>query len=56
MNRPIIKDTEELKHLCNPVADYLSKNCNPYTEIHITDSEIKVTSVECGIPLIDNGD
>lgn len=56
MNRPIIKDTEELKQLCNPVVEYLRKNHDPYTEVHITDSEIKVTTVECGIPLIENGD
>lgn len=56
MNRPIIKDTEELKQFCNPVVEYLRKNHDPYTEVHITDSEIKVTTVECGIPLIENGD
>lgn len=55
MNRPIIKDTEELKRLCNPVVEYLRKNCDPYTEVHITDSEIKVISVESGIALNDTG-
>lgn len=55
MNRPIIKDTEELKQLCKPVVEYLRKNHDPYTEVHITDSEIKVTTVECGIPLKDAG-
>lgn len=53
MNRPIIKDTEELKHLCKPLVEYLRKNCDPYTEVHITDSEIKVATVDCGIPLND---
>lgn len=56
MNRPMIKDTEKLKQLCSPVVEYLRKNCDPYTEVHITDSEIKVTAVECGIPVEENGD
>lgn len=53
MNRPIIKDKEELKQLCDPIVEYLRKNCDPYTEVHITDCKIRVTSVECGIP-VDN--
>lgn len=53
MNR--IKDMEELKQLCNPVIEYLKENCDSCTEVHITDSEIKVISIKYGIPLNDTG-
>ncbi len=51
MNRPIISDTKEFAEMCKPIIEYLEKCGNPYTEVHISVHEIKVTSVECGIPL-----
>lgn len=49
MKGPVITDTDRFKKLCEPIVEYLRKNCNPYIEVHISMDEIKVTSVECGI-------
>lgn len=51
MNRPVIKDTSEFLKLCGPVFNYLKENCDPYVEVHISVDRIRVTSVECSIPL-----
>lgn len=51
MERPVIKNMDELKNMCQPIADFLHENCNPYTEIHISNEMISVTTVECGIPI-----
>ena len=56
MERPIIKNRDELKKICQPIVDYLQKNCNPYIEVHISMDEIRVTSVECGIPISERAD
>ena len=56
MERPIIKNQDELKKTCQPIVDYLQKNCDPYIEVHISMDEIRVTSVECGIPLMKGED
>lgn len=50
MKRPVITDADKFKKLCEPIIKYLRKNCNPYIEVRISMDEIKVTSVECGIP------
>lgn len=52
----IVKNVEKFKELCQPVIDYIAKNGDPYTEVHISMDKINVTSVECGIPLVSNGD
>ncbi len=49
MERPIIDNTDEFKRMCLPIISYLEKYCDPYTEVHISMDEIKVTSTECGI-------
>lgn len=51
MERPIIDNTDEFKRMCLPIISYLEKYCDPYTEVHISMDEIKVTSTECGIPV-----
>lgn len=50
MERPLINDTDEFKNICQPIISYLKNIGNPYVEVHISMDEIKVTSVECGIP------
>lgn len=55
LERPLIKNMKEFEALCGPVVKYLRNNGNPYTEVHISQDRITVTSVECGIPLNDNG-
>lgn len=52
----VVKDIEKFKALCRPVIDYIAENGDPYTEVHISMDSINVTSVECGIPLMDDGD
>lgn len=42
---------DELKEMCQPIISYLEKHCDPYTEVHISMDGIKVTSVQCGIPV-----
>lgn len=50
MKRQIISDIDGFREMCRPILLYLEKHCDPYTEVHISMNEIKVTSVECGIP------
>lgn len=52
----VVKDIEKFKALRKPVIDYIAENGDPYTEVHISMDKIDVTSVECGIPLMDDGD
>lgn len=56
MERPFISDREAVREMCKPVISYLRKNCDPYTEVHITMDEIKITTVGCGIPVKENDD
>lgn len=48
-----ILDTMRLTDLCKPIVEYLKIYGDMYTTVHITMDEIKVTSVECSIPLIE---
>lgn len=52
----VVKDIEKFKALCKPVVDYIAENGDPYTEVHISMDKIDVTSVECGIPLVNDDD
>lgn len=56
MKRPLISnsDVKRFEEMCQPIISYLRKHCDPYTEVHISMDEIKVTSVECGIPVKKN--
>ena len=45
-------NTEEISNLCRPLIGYLQNNCDLHTEIHINTEEIKLTSVELGIPIV----
>lgn len=51
MGRQTILDMEKIREMCRPVVDYLENNGTPYNEVHISVDAIKVTSVECCIPL-----
>ena len=44
-------DIEHISNLCQPIINYLRLNRSPYTEVHISIDEIKVTYVELGIPV-----
>lgn len=46
-----IEDMGKLEYACMPAVCFLREKCNPHTEIHITDSEIKLIAGKCGIPL-----
>ena len=41
----------QFMEMCMPIVDYLKENGDIYTEVHISVDEIKITSVECGLPL-----
>ena len=56
LKKMVVKDIEKFKALCKPVVDYIAENGDPYTEVHISMDKIDVTSVECGIPLVNDGD
>lgn len=51
IREPVFIDDQRFIEMCMPIVEYLKKNGNMYTEVHISIDEIKVTSVECGIPL-----
>ncbi len=51
MKKPVVLDMEKFADMCKPIVKYLEDNGTPYTEVHISMDEIKVTTVECGIPL-----
>lgn len=56
MNIPFISDIDRFREICQPILSYLKKYGDPYTEVHISMNEIKVTSVKCGIPVEKTGD
>ena len=41
---------KELEVLCKPIVEYLKENYDPYTNIIISDSNIRVTQDVIGIP------
>lgn len=51
--RLVVKDGRipQFIEMCMPIVEYLKENGDIYTEVHISIDEIKITSVECGIPL-----
>lgn len=49
-NKKLSYDIEHISNLCQPLVEYLKLNGTPYTEIHISMNEVKITSVELGIP------
>ncbi len=51
MEKPIIANIDEFAEMCKPIIEQLEKLGNPYIEVHISMNQIKVTSVEVGIPL-----
>lgn len=46
-----MEDLNKLTDLCKPLVDYIKQNYDPYTEIVITDSFIKVKNTTMGIPI-----
>lgn len=42
--------TKELKDLCKPIVNYLKENYDPYVNVIINDSNIRVTRDITGIP------
>lgn len=42
---------EDLENITKPVIEWIKKHCNPYESVIITCDEIKVISVDSGIPL-----
>ena len=51
INAAALREADEFRTMCRPIISYLEKYCDPYTEVHISMDEIKVTSIECGIPV-----
>lgn len=50
------KQRKELEELYKPLAEYLERNHDPYTEIHVSMDAVKLMVVHQGIPLNKNGD
>jgi alkaline phosphatase len=46
-----MSEAEELKELCQPVVDWLKKNHDPHTEVHITAEHIDLMESVIGIPV-----
>ena len=44
-------EVEELKELRQPVVDWLKKNHDPHTEVHITAEHIDLMESAIGIPV-----
>lgn len=43
--------TDQLEQLAKPIAEWIKKNGNPYTQVIITADKIRVTEDMVGIPL-----
>ncbi len=43
-------DLEKLKQLSQPLIEYIKINCNPYTRIVISDSDVRVVEDVAYIP------
>lgn len=46
-----MSEAEELEKLCKPVVDWLKKNHDPHTEVHITVDHIDLMESVIGIPV-----
>lgn len=46
----------ELKILCQPLVEFMKKNCNPYDHIVISKDSIKVVNETSSIPVKENVD
>jgi len=44
-------EMQEIKALCKPIADYLSRKFNPHVSIIVSDRRVKLVSDEMSIPL-----
>ena len=44
-------EIEKLEKLCKPVVDWLKKNHDPHTELHITVDHIDLMESVIGIPV-----
>ena len=51
IERRNMSETEELEKLCKPVADWLKKNHDPHTEVHITIDHIDLVVGVIVIPV-----
>lgn len=46
-----VSEAEQLEKLCKPVVDWLKKNHDPHTEVHITVDHIDLMESVIGIPV-----
>ncbi|MGG7058748.1 hypothetical protein ACQPUZ_10660 [Clostridium tertium] len=50
-----IEDMKKLEEMCKPIVEFLKENYGPYSTVVITDTHIKLTRDEFGIPVKSNG-
>lgn len=48
------EDIKKLEKICKPIVKFLKENYDPYSTIVITDTHIKLTRDEVGIPVKSN--
>lgn len=46
-----VSEAEQLEKLCQPVVDWLKKNHDPHTEVHISEDRIDLVESVIGIPV-----
>ncbi|CEK34286.1 hypothetical protein UMC2_34971 [[Clostridium] sordellii] len=46
-----ISEIETLRNICRPICEYINEHYDPYTQIIITDKQVKIMKDEIGIPM-----
>lgn len=46
-----VSEILSLRNLCKPIFEYINEHYDPYTQIIITDKQVKITKDEIGIPM-----
>lgn len=48
------EDMKKLEEMCKPIVEFLKENYSPYATVVITDTNIRLTRDEFGIPVKSN--